>query len=583
MIRQRKKQKEQTDIEPKEQKQLRDKRGQRDQKDNKDERIKIVPLGGLGAIGNHLTIFEYKDDIIIIDAGLQFPDDEMPGIDFLIPDFTYIIKNRKKVKAIIITHGHEDHIGALPFLLQNITAPVYAASLTLGFIRSKLEERPPKDEATLIEVSPRDKIEIGNFTLEFIRINHSIIDGIAVAINTGCGTIIHTGDFKIDYSPLDSQVIDLARFSQYGEKGVLLLMSDSTNALVKGYSRSESSLQQGLTEIFASSKGRIIVAAFASNIHRIQQVLDAAYIYNRKVALSGITVEKNFEIARSLGYLSYKEDLLVDIREAVRMLDKKIVVVCTGSQGEPMSALSRMSNGTHKHIHITDKDTVAISASIIPGNEKTVNNVVNSLLRQGAQVIYDQEDIHASGHAAEEELKLMISLTKPKFFMPIHGEYMHLRAHARIAESLKIKQSRIMMAENGDVLELTENSFKKIDAITLSKIFVHGIDIGDLESNVIKERQTMSSDGILFISALISGTTIVKPPEITARGFIEYKSQKIINSIIQFTEKELDKMLLDGVKVRDIELSLDKKVKKHVFGLTKRNPLIELRLIDVQI
>ena len=359
-------------------------------------------------------------------------------------------------------------------------------------------------------------------------------------------------------------------------------MSDSTNALVKGYSRSESSLQQGLTEIFASSKGRIIVAAFASNIHRIQLVLDAAYIYNRKVALSGITVEKNFEIARSLGYLSYKEDLLVDIREAVRMLDKKIVVICTGSQGEPMSALSRMAKGIHKHIHITDKDTIAISASIIPGNEKTVNNVVNSLLRQGAEVIYDEEDIHASGHAAEEELKLMISLTKPKFFMPIHGEYMHLRAHARIAESLKIKPSRIMLAENGDILELTENSFKKIDAIALNKIFVHGIDIGDIESNVIKERQTMSSDGILFIYVLISGTNILKLPEITARGFIEYKSKKIIDSIIQFTEKELDKMLLDGVKLEDIEISLDKKVKKHVFGLTKRSPLIEIRIIEVQ-
>ncbi len=553
-----------------------------EQINKKDERLKIIPLGGLGAIGNHLTIFEYKDDIIIIDAGLQFPDDEMPGIDFLIPDFSYIIKNKNKIKGIIITHGHEDHIGALPFLLQKITAPVYAASLTLGFIRSKLEERPPKEDPELIEVTPRDRIDIGNFTLEFIRINHSIIDGIAVAINTGCGIVVHTGDFKIDYSPLDSQVIDLAKFAQYGEKGVLLLMSDSTNALVKGYSRSESSLQQGLTDIFSSSKGRIIVAAFASNIHRIQQVLDAAYIYNRKVALSGITIEKNFEIAGSLGYLSYKKDLIVDIRNAIKMQDKKIVVICTGSQGEPMSALSRMANGMHKHIHITDKDTIAISASIIPGNEKTVTNVVNALLKQGAQVIYDEEDIHASGHAAEEELKLMISLTKPKFFMPIHGEYMHLRAHAKIAESLKIKPSRIMLAENGDMLELTENSFKKTGAVALSKIFVHGMDIGDIESNVIKERKVMSSDGILFISALISDTNILKAPEIIARGFIEYKSKKITDSIVQFVEKELDKMLIDGLNHEEIELGLIKKIKKHVFGLTKRSPLIEIRIIEVQ-
>ncbi|MBN2400782.1 MAG: ribonuclease J [Spirochaetes bacterium] len=551
-------------------------------KDWKNEKIRIVPLGGLGAIGNHLTIFEYNDDIIIIDAGLMFPDDEMPGIDFLIPDFSYIIKNKKKVKGIIITHGHEDHIGGLPFLLQKITTPVYAASLTLGFIKSKLKERPPKDEPTLIEVAPRDRIEIGNFSVEFIRINHSIIDGIAVAINTGCGTIIHTGDFKIDFSPIDSQMIDLAKFAEYGEKGVLLLMSDSTNAVVKGYSRSEGSLQQGVADIFSSSRGRIIVATFASNIHRIQQVLDAAHVYNRKVALSGITIEKNFEIARSLGYLSYKKDLIVDIRDAVNMQDKKIVVVCTGSQGEPMSALYRMANGTHKHIHITDKDTIAISASIIPGNEKTVNNVVNSLLRQGAQVFYDLDEIHASGHAAEEELKLMISLSKPKFFMPIHGEYRHLKAHAKIAESLKIKQSRIMLADNGDILELSESYFKKTGSIALTKTFVHGIDTGDIESAVIKERQAMSKDGILFIYALIAGTIIIKSPEIIPKGFLDYKSKKIIDSIIQFTEKELGKLLLDGATQKDIELSLNKKIKKHIYNLSKRSPLIEIIIIEVQ-
>ena len=573
MIRQRKKQKTQkTDAEPE----------QKNSREKKNERVKIIPFGGLGAIGNNLTVFEYKDDIIIVDAGLMFPDDEMPGIDYLIPDFSYIIKNKKKVKGIIITHAHEDHIGALSFLLQKITAPVYAANLTLGLIKSKLEERKPKDEPKLIEVSPRDKVRLGGFNLEFIRINHSIIDGIAVAINTACGTIIHTGDFKIDYSPPDSQVIDLARFADYGEKGVLLLMSDSTNAMVKGYSRSESSLQQGLTEIFASAKGRIIVASFASNIHRMQQVLDAAFIYNRKVALSGISVEKNFEIASNLGYLSYKKDLIVNIREAVKMQEKKVVVFCTGSQGEPMSALSRMANGTHKHIQITDKDTIAISASIIPGNERTVNRVVNSLLRLGAQVIYDEEDIHASGHAAEEELKLMISLTKPKFFMPVHGEYMHLKAHAKIAESLRIKSSRIMLADNGDILELTENSFKKINSLTLDKIFVHGIDTGSIESYVIKDRQVMSQDGILFITALISGENILRSPEITAKGFIEYKSRKIIDSVVKFTEQELGKMLSEGHKIEDVELTLDKKVKKHIFGLTKRSPLVEIRLIEVQ-
>lgn len=554
---------------------------EKEHRDHKEEKIKIIPLGGLGAIGNHLTVFEYKDDIIIIDAGIMFPDDEMPGVDFLIPDFSYIIKNKKKVKGIIITHAHEDHIGALPFLLQKITAPVYATSLTLGFIKSKLEERPPKDDAELIEVYSRDMIEIGNFILEFIRINHSIIGGVGVAINTNIGTIIHSGDFKVDYSPLDGQVIDLARFAEYGEKGVLLLMSDSTNALVKGYSRSESSLQQGLADIFSSSKGRLIVATFASNIHRIQQVLDAAYIYNRKVVLSGITVEKNFEIAKNLGYLSYKEDLLIDIREASKLQDKKIVVICTGSQGEPMSALSRMAAGTHKHIRIGEKDTIAISASIIPGNEKTVNNVVNSLLKQGAEVFYDKEDIHATGHATEEELKLMISLTKPKFFMPIHGEYRHLMAHAGIAESLKIKSSRIIIAENGDVLELAPASFKKIDSIALSKVFVDGIDIGDIESDVIKDRQTMSSGGIIIITAVISGINLKKEPQVTAKGFIDNKESKILKTISQFSEKELDKMLLDGIKKEEIVLSLEKKLKKHIFNSTRRSPLIIIHIVEV--
>ena len=554
---------------------------EKEHKDHKEEKIKIIPLGGLGAIGNHLTVFEYKDNIIIIDAGIMFPDDEMPGIDFLIPDFSYLIKNKKKIKGIIITHAHEDHIGALPFLLQKITAPVYATSLTLGFIKSKLEERPPKDDAELIEVSSRDMIEIGNFILEFIRVNHSIIGGVGLAINTDIGTIIHSGDFKVDYSPLDGQVIDLARFAEYGEKGVLLLMSDSTNALVKGYSRSESSLQQGLADIFSSSKGRLIVATFASNIHRIQQVLDAAYIYNRKVVLSGITVEKNFEIAKNLGYLSYKEDLLIDIREASKLQDKKIVVICTGSQGEPMSALSRMAAGTHKHIRIGEKDTIAISASIIPGNEKTVNNVVNSLLKQGAEVFYDKEDIHATGHATEEELKLMISLTKPKFFMPIHGEYRHLMAHAGIAESLKIKSSRIIIAENGDVLELAPASFKKIDSIALSKVFVDGIDIGDIESDVIKDRQTMSSGGIIIITAVISGINLKKETQVTARGFIDNKESKILKTISQFSEKELDKMLLDGIKKEEIVLSLEKKLKKHIFNSIRRSPLIIIHIVEV--
>ncbi|MBN2041267.1 MAG: ribonuclease J [Spirochaetes bacterium] len=546
-----------------------------------ENKIKIIPLGGLGAIGNHLTVFEYKDEIIIVDAGIMFPDEDVPGVDFLIPDFTYLEKNKKKIKAIIITHGHEDHIGAVPFLLQKVNAPVYGTNLTLGFIQNKLDERPPKNDPKLIPISPRETVKTDAFTMEFIRINHSIVDGISVAITTDIGTIIHSGDFKIDYSPLDGQVIDLARFAEYGESGVLLLMSDSTNAMVKGYSRSESSLKEGLLDIFSSAKGRIIVASFASNIHRIQQVLDAAYKYNRKIALSGISIEKNFAIASDLGYLTYKKELIIDIKKTSGFPDKKIVVICTGSQGEPMSALSRMANATHKHIQISDKDTIVISASVIPGKEKTVSNVVDSLLKKGAEVYYDKEDIHATGHATEEELKLMITLTKPKFFMPIHGEYKHLKAHAKIAESLKIKTSRIMIAENGDILELNRNIFKKTDKLTLSKVFVEGSETGDIESEIIKDRQSMSTEGIIFITAIRTGTVLRDPLVITARGFIGFTNKKVLKSIKDTAATEIDKLLLDGMNDEELIITLKKKLKKHIFGLTRRSPIIEINIIEV--
>jgi ribonuclease J len=550
-------------------------------KQKEEDSIKIIPLGGLGAIGNHCTIFEYRDEIIVVDAGIMFPDDEVPGVDFLIPDFSYLEKNKKKVKGIIITHGHEDHIGALPFLLQKLNVPVYAAGLTLGFIKNRLEERPPKETPVLIEIYPRNQVELGHFRLEFIRINHSIVDGIGIAITTDVGTIIHSGDFKIDYSPLDGQVIDLSKFAEYGEKGVLLLMSDSTNALVKGYSKSESSLKEGLTDIFSSARGRIIVASFASHIHRMQQVLDAAYRFNRKVAISGISMEKNFEIAANLNHLNYKKELMIDIREASSLPDKKLVVICTGSQGEPMSALSRMANGIHKHIQIGERDTIVISASVIPGNEKTVNNVINSIMTKGAEVFYDHEDIHASGHAAEEELKLLISLTKPRFFMPIHGEYRHLKAHAKIAESLKIKQSGIIIAKNGDILELNRRGFRQIDSIDLRRVFVDGIDIGDIESDIIRDRQLMSAEGIIFFTAVISGKKDLKSAHITAKGFIGHKNKKLVDTIRASAEADIKNMLKDGNLGEESISKLDKKIKRNIYNLTKRNPLVEIKFIEV--
>ncbi len=365
--------------------------------------VKVIPLGGLEGIGKNITLFEYKNEIIIVDCGIMFPTEETPGIDYIIPDFNYIRKNKSKVKAILVTHGHEDHIGAIPYLLQEVSVPLYATKLTIGLIQSRLEEIPPKKDPEFIEITPRDRLLIGNYTIEFIKVNHSIIGGVGLAIQTDIGTIIHTGDFKIDFSPVDGDVTDIFRFADYGEKGVLLLMSDSTNAGREGFTRSESVLIDKLTSIFSSANGRIIVATFASNIHRIQQVMDVAQRYNRKVVISGLTMQKNVEIANSLGYLNYRDGLIIDISEASTLPNKKLVIIGTGSQGEPMSALYRMAYGTHRHFFAERGDTVIITASVIPGNERMVTNVVNSLMKMGAEVYYDQDDdIHVSGHGSSK-------------------------------------------------------------------------------------------------------------------------------------------------------------------------------------
>jgi ribonuclease J len=548
----------------------------------KEKAINIIPLGGLGGIGKNITLFEYRDDIIIVDCGIMFPTEEMPGIDYIIPDFSYIRKHKSKVRAIIVTHGHEDHIGAIPYLLQEITAPLYATKLTLGLIQSRLEELPPKKEPEFIEIKPRDRVQIASFTIEFIKVNHSIIGGVGLAITTGAGTIIHTGDFKIDFSPVDGDVTDIFRFADYGEKGVLLLMSDSTNAEREGFTKSESVLVDKLNDIFSSANGRIIVATFASNIHRIQQVMDVAQKYNRKVVISGLTMQKNVEIANTLGYLNYRDDLIIDISKTGSMPGKKLVIIGTGSQGEPMSALYRMAYGTHRHFFAEKGDTVIITASVIPGNERMVTNVVNSLMKMGAEVYYDQDDdIHVSGHGSTKELKLMIAVTKPKFFMPIHGEYRHLKAHAEIAESLNIKQSRIIIASNGDILELTSKSFKKIDDIELSQIYVDGKEIGDIESSVITDRHTMSSDGIIFIALVVSNGKLMRQPDVLSRGFLGNKEEKILDHIRKDINDRTIKLLAERHSHANIVASLKKGLKNSIFKMTRRNPLIVLEILDV--
>jgi ribonuclease J len=547
----------------------------------KEKKIRIIPIGGLHAIGGNMLVIEYDNEMLIIDCGISFPNGETPGIDFMIPDFTYVLENKHKVKGIIITHGHEDHIGAIPFFLQKINVPVYATKLTLGLVASRLAERPVSQH-TFIEIEPRDTIHIGPFIIEFLLVNHSIIDGVGLAIKTPLGIIIHTGDFKIDYSPVDGKVADLHRFAEYGQQDVLLLISDSTNATKPGYTPSEIILKKKLLEIFARSKGRIFVASFASNIHRIQQVLEASQKYNRKVVISGTTMQKNVEIATELGYLQYKKDLIIDAKDTGKYTYKKLVVLCTGSQGEPMSALHRMANGTHKHFRISAGDTVVITASVIPGNERMVYNVINSLMQLGALVYYEQdEDIHVSGHASQEELKLMITLTQPKYFLPVHGEYRHLKAHAALAESLNIKPKDIIVAKNGDIIELTDKSFEKRGSIPLTTVYVDGNYIGDITDEVIAERKTLSSDGVIVISIVIGDGLLLYPPAIIAKGFIGLKNDKFLQVLQKELIATIEKHLAQNASSENLSVAVKKLVKMIAHRFTNNTPLVETIIQEI--
>jgi ribonuclease J len=545
-------------------------------------KVNIIPLGGLGAIGKNITLFKQGDDIIVVDCGIMFPREEMPGIDYIIPDMSYIRKNKSKIKAIVVTHGHEDHIGAISFLLQEVHVPIYATKLTVGLIRSRLEERSPGYVPDFREVEPRQVEEIASFTIEFIRVNHSIVGGVGLAIETRAGTIIHTGDFKIDFSPMDGEVTDIYRFAHYGEKGVILLMSDSTNAEREGFTRSESMVSERLSDIFSEANGRIIIASFASNIQRIQQIFDTAFKYNRKVVISGLTMIKNIEIARELGFLNIRDDLMIGIDDAGKFPPKKIVIIGTGTQGEPMSALSRMAFGSHRNFVIGAGDTIVITASVIPGNERMVNNIVNALMEIGAHVYYDKEqEIHVSGHGSSKELKLMISITKPRFFMPIHGEYKHLKRHAEIAESLKIKPSRIIIAKNGDVLELTPKTFKRTEKLPLSVIYVDGGETGDVASSFIKDRSIMSTDGVIFINAVVSRGMLLSKPEIVDKGFISNENSKTRNIIARDVENRVKKLLAEGHDIEKVEESLTKGIKGFIYKISRRNPIITVKIIEV--
>lgn len=485
--------------------------------------LKIVPLGGLGEIGLNMMVFEYGETSFIIDAGLMFPEDYMLGIDIVIPDMTYIRKKNSAISGIVITHAHEDHIGALPYLLKEINAPIFGTAFTLGVIENKLEEHGLLSSALLHKISPDETLAISPFELSFIAVSHSVVDGVGVAIQTPIGMVIHTGDFRISRNPIEGLMTDVRKFKQLGEKGVLALLSDSTNVEREGYTTSDQEVGETLETCVGDSAGRIIVALFASNVARIQQLIDIAEKAGRKIVFSGKSVELTVEIAKRLGYIHVSDSMEISISDVKNFPDDEIVIITTGSQGEPMSALARMAAGTHKQIKIMDGDTVILSSKFIPGNERAIAGIINRLYKEGANVIYEKiSNVHVSGHAFQEELKLMINLTKPKYFIPIHGEYRHLTLHARLAQQTGIAGDRILLAENGQVIELDREGGRITDKIPTGRILIDGKGVGDVGRSVLKERKILSEDGLVVVVMVFDEETgvVIYGPEIKSRGFV---------------------------------------------------------------
>lgn len=548
--------------------------------------VKVIPLGGLGEIGKNIAAIEYGDEIIVIDCGLSFPDTEMYGIDIVIPDVTYLIENKERVKGFFITHGHEDHIGALPYVLRNLNVPVYGTRLTLGLIESKLEEHKILDMCDLRSVEAGDTIELDKLKVEFIRTNHSIADSCAIAVHTPQGIIVHTGDFKVDFTPIDKKRIDLQRLAQLGKKGVLLLMADSTNALTEGYTMSESAVGETLDDLFGKAKGRIIVATFASNIHRMQQIINSSLKYKRKIAFSGRSMEKISEVAKNLGYLDIPEGLLVDLANINAYADNELTIVTTGSQGEPMSALTRIANSTHKHISIKNDDTVIISATAIPGNEKSVSKIINDLTKKGAKVICKSiTAIHVSGHACKEELKLMHSLLKPKYFAPVHGELRHLMSHKELAEGLGQNSKNIFILENGDVLSLSRRKAKVEGKVHAGKVMIDGLGVGDVGNIVIRDRKSLSQDGIISIIFVIEKESkmVVSGPDVITRGFVYVRdSEGLLTEIRDLASDSIERCISKNIyQWSKLKNEVRNEVGEFVYQKTKRKPIIVPIIMEV--
>lgn len=543
-----------------------------------NNKLKITFLGGVGEIGKNMTALEYNDEIILIDAGLTFPGEELPGVDIVIPDMSYIVENKEKVKALLLTHGHEDHIGAVPFLLEQVQVPVYGSRLTLALVENKMKEHP-NVKFKGVAVKPRNVLKLGAFIIEFIKVSHSIAGSLALSITTPVGTVLHTGDFKIDYEPIDGEMTDLSRLGEIGRKGVQLLLCESTNVCRKGYSMSEKSVGRVLDEIIKNhANKRIIVATFASNIHRMQQIMDIAEKYNRKIAFTGRSMINVSEVALKLGELHFNRENIVDIEKVDKMDDKEILIMTTGSQGEPMSALTRMAAGEFKSVKIRENDLVILSASPIPGNEKNVYNVINALYKLGADVIYDElADVHTSGHACQEELKLMHSLVKPKFFIPVHGEYRHMKTHKELAMALGMPERNILLASIGMQVELSANSIKPAAIVKAGQRLVDGIGIGDMDSNVLRERKQLSEDGICVVCVNINNIAgeVTGEPFIITRGVVYADEQESFvqdaKATIIASLKEAD---LRGVEPSMIRASLRRNISNFIFKRTKRRPMI---------
>ena len=552
----------------------------------KKEKLKIIPLGGLLEIGKNITVFEYENDIILVDCGLAFPEDDMLGIDLVIPDLTYLEKKKEKIRGLVITHGHEDHIGSIPYLLKQINVPIYATKLTIGLIEHKLEEHRLLRSANLNVVNPGQTVDFGTMKVEFIRTTHSIPDACSLAIHTPAGVVVHTGDFKIDYTPIDGEMMDFGRLAELGNRGVLALMSDSTNSERKGYTMSESTVGEVLDKLFINCTKRIVVATFSSNVHRVQQIVNSAVKYGRKVAICGRSMINTIETARKFGYIKVPDNVFIDIDMIKSYPDDRLTIITTGSQGETMSALTRMASGEHKKVQITPNDLIIISANPIPGNENAVSKVIDDLMKIGAEVVYNAlEDIHVSGHACQEEQKLMISLVKPKYFIPVHGEYRQLIAHSETAKKVGVNPENIFIMTNGRILELNEYEAKLAGTVPVGRIMVDGLGVGDVGNIVLRDRQRLSQDGLIIIVLTMDSVTgtVVAGPDVLSRGFVYVRdSENLMEEIKKLLRAKIsefeEKHITDWATIKSL---LREELRDYIYKKTKRDPMILPIIMEV--